>query len=76
MLLYEFFRQFPELDENDNYSYCYVVASKSGRFIRRGKWYDDNIMDARASFKYRRLYSFNVNFLEDEITITIGGAEG
>lgn len=76
MLLYEFFRQFPELDETDDYTYCYIVASKAGRFIRRGKWNDDNIMDARAAFKYRRLYSFNIDFLDDEITITIGGSEG
>lgn len=73
-MLYEFYRQFPELDESEEFTYCYIVVSKAGRFIRRGKWSDDNIMDARAAFKYRRLYSFNVNFLDDEITITIGGS--
>lgn len=74
MLMYEFFKEYPDLDERDDFSYCYVVQTRQGRFIRRGKWFDDNIRDARISFKYRELKSFNLDFVNETIVVTVGGA--
>ena len=73
MKLYEFLRQYPDIDSKEGYIYRYIVNSASGRFIRRGRWNDDNILDARYIFRDRDVLSFSVDLKSSEITINVGG---
>ena len=73
MTLYEFLREYPDIDSKDGYIYKYIVNSCTGRFIRRGRWNDDHILDARYLFREREVLSFSVDMKAREITIVVGG---